>query len=134
VFLSYSPCHKGVKFLEVFTGRVYISRDVVFDGTLFPFKPLHPNDGALLRKKIFSLILLFANLSRGTVLLMILLWKILMLLTHLLVLFLMIFKVQLIETHQHAKILVKTVPGAVHLTLLSIQEKTTPALNPRQIL
>jgi hypothetical protein len=26
------------------------------------------------------------------------------------------------------------VPGAVHLTLLSIQEKTTPALNPRQIL
>jgi hypothetical protein len=37
------------------TGRVYISRDVVFDETVFPFKSLHPNAGALLRKEIMLL-------------------------------------------------------------------------------
>jgi hypothetical protein len=47
--------------------------------------------------KFFSLILHFAILSRGTTLLVILLWKILMLLTHLQVLFLMIYRVQLVE-------------------------------------
>jgi hypothetical protein len=55
VFLGYSPRHKGVKCLEVSTGRIYISRDVVFDENIFPFASLHPNAGALLRKEILLL-------------------------------------------------------------------------------
>ena len=47
--------HKGVKCLDVPTGRVYISRDVVFDESVFPFASLHPNAGALLRKEILLL-------------------------------------------------------------------------------
>jgi hypothetical protein len=39
----------------VFTGRVYISRDVVFDEAIFPFKHMHPNAGALLRREILLL-------------------------------------------------------------------------------
>ena len=46
------PQHKGVKCLDVSTGRVYNSRDVVFDETKFPFADLHPNAGALLRQEI----------------------------------------------------------------------------------
>src|SRR4051812_14509833 len=52
VFIGYSNLHKGYKCLEVATGRIYISRDVVFDETLFPFAKLHPNAGALLREEI----------------------------------------------------------------------------------
>jgi histone deacetylase 1/2 len=55
VYLGYSPMHKGVKCLEVSTGRIYISRDVVFDENIFPFASLHPNAGALLRKEILLL-------------------------------------------------------------------------------
>ena len=55
VFLVYSSQHKGVKCLEVSTGRVYISRDVVFNETQFPFADLHPNAGALLHKEILLL-------------------------------------------------------------------------------
>ena len=47
--------HKGVKCLDVPTGRIYISRDVVFDESIFPFASLHPNTGALLRKEILLL-------------------------------------------------------------------------------
>ena len=54
-FLAYSAQHKGVKCLDISTGRVYISRDVVFDETKFPFADLHPNAGALLRKEILLL-------------------------------------------------------------------------------
>jgi hypothetical protein len=35
-FLGYSNLHKGFKCLEPSTGRVYISRDVVFDEHVFP--------------------------------------------------------------------------------------------------
>nr|CAD1841078.1 unnamed protein product [Ananas comosus var. bracteatus] len=41
--------HKGFKCLDVATGRVYISRDVVFDEDVFPFSKLHPNAGARLK-------------------------------------------------------------------------------------
>ena len=55
MFIGYSAQHKGVKFLDIPTGRVYISRDVVFDETQFPFSKLHPNAGALLHKEIILL-------------------------------------------------------------------------------
>lgn len=37
VFIGYSPSHKGYKCLHLPTGRIYISRHVVFDETTFPF-------------------------------------------------------------------------------------------------
>ena len=40
VFLGYSPLHKGYKCLHIPTNRVYISRDVVFDETVFPSSTL----------------------------------------------------------------------------------------------
>nr|AAU90262.1 integrase core domain containing protein [Oryza sativa Japonica Group]ABF97857.1 retrotransposon protein, putative, Ty1-copia subclass, expressed [Oryza sativa Japonica Group] len=55
VFLGYSNIHKGFKCLDVATGRVYISRDVVFDENIFPFSQLHSNAGARLRSEILLL-------------------------------------------------------------------------------
>jgi hypothetical protein len=37
VFLGYSSLHKGYKCLDMETGRVYISHDVIFDEAVFPF-------------------------------------------------------------------------------------------------
>jgi histone deacetylase 1/2 len=37
VFIGYSNNHKGYKCLDVATGRVYISRNVIFDENIFPF-------------------------------------------------------------------------------------------------
>ena len=37
VFLGYSGLHKGYKCLDMDSGRIYISRDVIFDETKFPF-------------------------------------------------------------------------------------------------
>jgi hypothetical protein len=45
-FLGYSNMHKGNKCLDISMGRVYISRDVVFDETMFPFAEIHPCTGA----------------------------------------------------------------------------------------
>jgi hypothetical protein len=44
--------HKGFKCLDIPTGRIYISRDVVFDEQIFPFADLHANAGARLRSEI----------------------------------------------------------------------------------
>lgn len=43
VFLGYSALHKGYKCLDINTGRIYMSRDVVFDETIFPFVNHSPN-------------------------------------------------------------------------------------------
>jgi len=55
VFLGYSNMHKGFKCLDISEGRVYISRDVVFDENVYPFADLHPNAGARLRSEILLL-------------------------------------------------------------------------------
>lgn len=52
--------HKGYKCLNISTGRVYISRDVVFDEHVFPFSKFHPNTRALLLSQI---LLLHENLT-----------------------------------------------------------------------
>jgi histone deacetylase 1/2 len=71
VFLGYSPCYKGVKSLEVATGHVYISRDLVFDEAVFPFQTLHPDARALLRKDNFLLDPSLHNFDMGMYTLMI---------------------------------------------------------------
>jgi hypothetical protein len=52
VFLRYSSLHKGYKCLDISTGRVYISRDIVFDENILPFASLHANAGARLHAEI----------------------------------------------------------------------------------
>jgi histone deacetylase 1/2 len=52
VFLGYSNMHKGFKCLDISTGRIYISRDVIFNEQIFPFAELHANAGAPLRSDI----------------------------------------------------------------------------------
>ena len=47
VFLGYSSLHKGFK--------CYISRDVVFDESVYPFESLHSNAGARLRNDVLLL-------------------------------------------------------------------------------
>jgi hypothetical protein len=55
VFLGYSNLHKGYKFLDVPSGRVYISRDLIFYESVFPFLKLNPNAGAQLKNEIMLL-------------------------------------------------------------------------------
>jgi hypothetical protein len=51
-FIGYSNLDKGFKCLDISTGLLYISRDIVFDETLFPFATLHSNASARLRAEI----------------------------------------------------------------------------------
>jgi hypothetical protein len=46
VLLGYNPNHKWYECLEVSLGRVYVSRDAVFDETMFPILEMHSNAGA----------------------------------------------------------------------------------------
>jgi hypothetical protein len=50
MFLGHSNQHKGYKCLDPSSGQVYISHDIIFDETVFPFSTLHPNAGAHLKK------------------------------------------------------------------------------------
>jgi hypothetical protein len=50
-FLGYSTNHKGYKCLDISTGRVYISRDVVFDETIFPFPHFIPMPAPVFAQK-----------------------------------------------------------------------------------
>jgi hypothetical protein len=54
-FLGYNSLHKGYKCLDIHSGCVYISRDVVFDKAVFPFHDLNPNAGAQLGSDIMLL-------------------------------------------------------------------------------
>jgi hypothetical protein len=67
VFLGYSQFHKGFKCLEPKSGRVYISRDVIFDETVFPFETMHPDARARLRKEILLLPEYLLSSDRGGV-------------------------------------------------------------------
>jgi hypothetical protein len=55
MFLGYSNMHKGFKCLDTRTGRIYISRDIIFYEDLFPFSKLHDNAGARLTSEILLL-------------------------------------------------------------------------------
>jgi histone deacetylase 1/2 len=65
VFLGYSYLHKGFKCLEPSTGRVYVSRDVVFDENIFHFASMHENAGARLRQEVLLLPEHLRNPSQG---------------------------------------------------------------------
>jgi hypothetical protein len=47
--------HKGFKCLDVVGNQVYISWDVMFDETVYPFSKLNPNVGTRLRSEILLL-------------------------------------------------------------------------------
>ena len=55
VFIGYGNLHKGYKCLDISSGRVYISRDVVFDENVFPVEKLDPNAGNRPRQEILLL-------------------------------------------------------------------------------
>jgi hypothetical protein len=55
IFLGYSSMHKGFKCLDVAAGRVYNSRDVVFDESVYHFSKLNPNVSVRLRSEVLLL-------------------------------------------------------------------------------
>jgi hypothetical protein len=52
VFLGYSNLHKGFNYLDVATGRIYLSRDVTLDQENFLFSKLHLNADAKLISEV----------------------------------------------------------------------------------
>jgi hypothetical protein len=63
--LGYNNQHKGYKCLEPSSYRVYISHDVIFDETVFPFSTLHPNTVAHLQAEILLLHPRLCNAHEG---------------------------------------------------------------------
>jgi hypothetical protein len=55
VFRGYNNIHKGYKCLDISSSRVYISRVVVFDESIFPFAALHSSVGARYTSKVLLL-------------------------------------------------------------------------------
>jgi hypothetical protein len=53
--LGYSNIHKGFKCLDLATGRIYISRDVISYENSFPFSKLYSNAGPKLHYEILLL-------------------------------------------------------------------------------
>jgi hypothetical protein len=51
-FLGYTNIHKGYKCLDISTGRVYISHDVVFNEAVFPFADLPSTTSARYTYKV----------------------------------------------------------------------------------
>jgi hypothetical protein len=43
IFIGYSPSHRGYKCLHLPTGRIYISRNVIFGKSVFPFQNSSPS-------------------------------------------------------------------------------------------
>jgi hypothetical protein len=62
-FIGYSGLHNGYKCLDISTGRLYISRGVTFDESMFPFTQLRPNAGALLKAELLLLPSILRNPS-----------------------------------------------------------------------
>jgi hypothetical protein len=57
VFIGYSELHKCYKCLHIPIGRVYISRDVVFDETIFPFSNLPEHTSSSGPIDVFALLI-----------------------------------------------------------------------------
>jgi hypothetical protein len=53
--------HKGFKCLDISTGHIYISRNVIFDEFIFPFVSLHSTAGAHYHSDILLSPLKFGN-------------------------------------------------------------------------
>ncbi|KAL3846245.1 hypothetical protein ACJIZ3_003648 [Penstemon smallii] len=64
VFLGYSPNHHGYLCLHLPTSRLYISRDVLFDETIFPFAPSYPKPTSPPNSNNFLLPLQFSTHSQ----------------------------------------------------------------------
>lgn len=63
-FLCYPPCYKGYKLLNLETNELFISRDVVFHETIFPFKDTHPSPSLI--SDFFSYAVLPTHISSST--------------------------------------------------------------------
>jgi hypothetical protein len=99
----------------------------------FPSKIYIPMLVLSFENRFFCLILHFIILSKGMILLMIYIWKILMLLIHRIDLVLLFYRIQLAKILLPVKISLKTVHPAALEALLTFQVETAAALDPMLI-